>query len=241
MAPAVDGFFDPGLDALGVGEADDGADFGGFVGGIAGDQLRGDVDEFPEEGLKDAALDENALHRDARLAGVAKGCVRGAERRLRRDRASRRGRSGPRCRRARAATRLRPEWALRSQPTLAEPVKLTSLMRSSLLGEPGGVFVGEGEDGERFLGPTGFEDDFAESQGGEGGLRGGLEEDGAAGGDGGRELVGDEHEREVERGDGQDGADGEALHKAPAAFVALGEIEGDGSRRRGGRLLRRRF
>ena len=37
-------------------------------------------------------------------------------------------------------------------------------------------------------------------------------------------LVGDQVEGEVEGGDGQDGADGEALDETPAAFVALGEV-----------------
>ena len=40
--------------------------------------------------------------------------------------------------------------------------------------------------------------------------------------------MGDEVEREVEGRDGEDGADGKALHEAPAIFVAFGEIERDG-------------
>ena len=60
-------------------EANQRADLGGFVGGIAGDQFGGDVDELPEERLEDAAFDEDALHADAGLAGVAEGGVGGAE------------------------------------------------------------------------------------------------------------------------------------------------------------------
>ena len=85
-----------------------------------------------------------------------------------------------------------------------------------------------GEDGESLFGPAGFEDDFAERQRGERCLRRGLEDDRAAGGEGGRNLVRDQVEREVERRDGQDGADGKALDQSPAAFVAFGQVEGDG-------------
>ena len=46
-----------------------------------------------------------------------------------------------------------------------------------LFREPGSVGIRERQHGESFFGPAGFEDDFAERQSGEGGLRGGLEDD----------------------------------------------------------------
>ena len=79
LGAAFDSFFDPGFDAFGFAEADERADFSGFVGGVAGNELGGDVDEFPEERLEDAALDKDALHADAGLAGEAEGGVSGAE------------------------------------------------------------------------------------------------------------------------------------------------------------------
>ena len=85
-----------------------------------------------------------------------------------------------------------------------------------------------GEDGERFLRPSGFENDFAQRERGEGGLRRGLEDERAAGGDGRRNFVRDEIERKVEGRDGEDGADGKALDQSPAAFVAFGQVERNG-------------
>ena len=80
LGAAGDGFLDPGFDAFGFAGADERTDFRGFVGWIAGDQFGGDFDELPEKGLEDTALDKDALHADAGLAGVAEGGMGGAQR-----------------------------------------------------------------------------------------------------------------------------------------------------------------
>ncbi len=176
LGAAFDGFLDPGFDALGFAEADEGADFGGFVGRVAGDQLGGDVDELPEERLEDAALDEDALHADAGLAGVAEGGVGGAE--------SGFVEVGPV-----AVDDERGVAAEFEQDALAAGVgfelpadfggagEADELDAVFFFGEPGGVGVGEGEDGEGLFGPAGLENDFAERERGEGRLRRGLEDD----------------------------------------------------------------
>ena len=204
-----------------------GTDFGSLVGGIAGDELGGDVDQFPEEGLEDAAFDEDALHADAGLTGKAEGGVCGAESRL--------VEVGPVAVNDEGGVAAEfEEDALAAGVSFELPADFGGAGEADELdaifffGEPGGVGVGEGEDGEGFFGPAGLENEFAEGERCEGGLRSGLEDDGAAGGEGGRDLVGYEVEREVERRDGEDGADGETLDESPAIFVAFGEVERDG-------------
>jgi hypothetical protein len=96
------------------------------------------------------------------------------------------------------------------------------------LGEPRGVGVGEGEDGEGFFGPSGLEDDFAEGERGERRLRRGLKDERATGGKGGRNFMSDEVQGKIEGSDGKDWADGKTLHNAPAIFVALGKVERNG-------------
>src|SRR3974390_2713657 len=66
LGPAFDCFLDPAFHAVGFGSGDERA----YVFGVS--------DKLPQVGLENAALDENALHADARLAGMAEGSMRGA-------------------------------------------------------------------------------------------------------------------------------------------------------------------
>jgi hypothetical protein len=221
------GFLDPGLDALGITRSDKRADLGGFVGGVAGDEFACDFDELPEEGLEDATLNEDALHADAGLAGEAEGSVRDADCGF--------VEVGPIAvdDESSVAAQLEQD-ALAAGAGFEIPADLGGAGEADeldavlLLGEPRGVGVGEGEDGEGFFGPSGLENDFAEGEGGEWRLRRGLEDERAACGEGGRNLVGDEVQGKIKGSDGEDRADGKALHNAPAIFVALGEIEWNG-------------
>ena len=89
-----------------------------------------------------------------------------------------------------------------------------------------GLRAGHGQDGDGAVGETGFAGELGQAEGGERGLAGGLDDDAVAGGEGGAELVGGQQQREVERGDTQDRADGEALHPAGAVHAGGDGIQG---------------
>ena len=204
-----------------------GADLGGFVGRIAGDEFGGDVDEFPNERLEDAAFDEDALHADAGLAGVAEGGVGGANCGF--------VEVGPvavndeSC----VAAKFKQD-ALAAGVSFDVPADFGGAGETHefdavfFFGEPRGVGVGEGEDGESLFGPSGFENDFPEGERGERGLRRGFEDERTACGERRSNFVGDEVQRKIEGRDGEDWSDGKALDDAPAIFVAFGEVERDG-------------
>ena len=115
-----------------------------------------------------------------------------------------------RCHRAPStcAGRARAACASRSLPTAVEPVKdslrITPLssISGTICGRPAG-----GQDAEHPVRQAGFAEQLCERQGGERGLRGGLEDADAPGGDRGRELAGAHGQREVPRDDQQAGTD----------------------------------
>ena len=82
--------------------------------------------------------------------------------------------------------------------------------------EPLGRRAGDREDGVRVLRPAGLEDDLPERERRERRLRSGLLDDGGAHGDRRGHLVRREVERKVERRDGEDRSQRDALHDAPA-------------------------
>ncbi len=93
-----------------------------------------------------------------------------------------------------------------------------------VLGDGGaGGFAVAGDDVEDAFGETGFEGEFTDAESGEGGLLGGFEDDGAAGGEGGSEFPGLHEDGEVPWDDLADDADGFV-----AGVAEEGAVDGDG-------------
>ena len=83
------------------------------------------------------------------------------------------------------------------------------LVDERMRGERGsGAFAESGEDVDDALGEAGFVDELGEAEAGHRGLLGELEDDGAAGGEGGAELPGGHQQGEVPRDDLGGDADG---------------------------------
>ena len=57
LCAALDGLPDPSFNTIDLGNPDERAYFGCFIGGIAGDQMGGVLDDLPQKGLKDGALE----------------------------------------------------------------------------------------------------------------------------------------------------------------------------------------
>ena len=117
---------------------------------------------------------------------------------------------------------------LNSQPTLAEPVKLTSLMRSSFSASQAVSALESGRTARASSGQPALRMTSPSASAVKGVCGAGLRMSGQPAASAGASLVGNEIERKVEGRDGEDGADGKALHEAPAIFVAFGEVERDG-------------
>ena len=104
-------------------------------------------------------------------------------------------------------TRFRGARSRMPQPTRAEPVNVISLTRSSSTSTSPISADGPDEDVEPARRQARLVLELGEEQRRERRLRGGLEDDGAAGRERGGDLVRDEVEREVERADRADDAD----------------------------------
>ena len=87
-------------------------------------------------------------------------------------------------------------------------------------------FVRTGQHADGAARPAGLDRYLAQTKGGERRLRRGLDDDGVAGSDGGRELVRHQVQREVEWRDAENGADGKAADQTGAVIVARGPVEG---------------
>ena len=83
--------------------------------------------------------------------------------------------------------------------------------------EKAGVFVGERQHVEAAVGPSRLLHALGEKQRAERRLGRGLQHHGATGGDGGGDFVGDEVDGEIKGRDAGDGAEGKAAHDAPAS------------------------
>ena len=79
-----------------------------------------------------------------------------------------------------------------------------------------GIFVGEREHIEAAVGPSGLLHAFGEKKRAERRLRRGLQDDGASGGNGGSDFVGDQIDGEIERRDAGDRTDGESGARCPS-------------------------
>ena len=93
------------------------------------------------------------------------------------------------------------------RPTSGLPVKAI-LSTSGMLDEGGAGLAEAGDDVDDAVRDAGFEGELADAQRGERRLLGGLEDDGAAAGEGGRQLPAGHHDREVPGDDLADDADG---------------------------------
>ncbi len=82
--------------------------------------------------------------------------------------------------------------------------------------EQAGIFVGEREDVEAAIGPSGLLHALGEKQRAERRLRGGLEDHGASGGDGRSNFVRDQVDREIKWSDAGDGAEWENGARCPS-------------------------
>ena len=89
-----------------------------------------------------------------------------------------------------------------------------------VLDEGGHAVVGHRQDAPGAGGQLGLGEQLAEDQRGQRGGRGRLEDDRGAGGEGRGDLVGAQVEREVEGGDAEDGALGEAAGQGEPALAA---------------------
>ncbi len=112
------------------------------------------------------------------------------------------------------------------QPTDGDPVNVRSLNRSSAtIRSP--ELAGHGQDAHGTRRHAGRFHDLRHGQHGERVFRGRLEHDRVTAGDGRRELVGGEVEREVERRDASDRADREAAGDADAVLRGGHQVERD--------------
>ena len=126
-----------------------------------------------------------------------------------------------------STTGFLPARSFMRQPTAGEPVKESSLKRSSCDQSVTQLAI-HGQDRHGPVGQPGLVDDLRHDQHRERVARRRLEHDGAARGDGRRDLVGREVEREVEGADARDRPDGEATRERVAAGVRRGDVEGHG-------------
>ena len=117
-------------------------------------------------------------------------------------------------------------------PTPVEPVKVSFRSRgSAMIGAETLPDWRRGDDVDHAVGQAGLDQHGGQSQCGQRGLRGGLDHDGAAGGQRGADLAGAHGEREVPRGDRVDRADGLLHGQQPGAAgggdgVAAGDPDG---------------
>ena len=110
------------------------------------------------------------------------------------------------------------------QPTAPEPVKVISFTRSSSTSTSPIADDGADDDVEPARGQARLVLELGQQQRRERRLRGGLEHDRAAGGERGRDLVGDEVEREVERRDRADDTDRAAQRERELALAGLRRV-----------------
>ena len=125
-------------------------------------------------------------------------------------------------------TRLRPECAFSSHPTLADPVKVTSLMRSSFSASHAVSAFDKGRTASASCGHPAFRITSPSASAVNGVCGAGLRRMGQPAAIAGATLCATRFSGKLKRRDGQDGADGKALHQSPAAFVAFREIQRNG-------------
>ena len=172
--------FDPGGGADGVAVADEGADVGGFVERIAGLQFLHEVDEEVGELSVDRVLDQNALHGNAGLAGVAEAAGDAAFGGV--------GEVGVAVDDDGGVAAEFEDDFLFSGAALDVPADGHAAGEADELDavvgdEEAGVFVGERKHVESAIGPAGLLHAFGEKQRAERSLGRGLQDHGASGGD----------------------------------------------------------
>src|SRR5690606_9233082 len=204
---------------------------------VACDELPSLLDEAIAEGLVDVLMDDDALNADAALTGLIERAEDDAlhgivEIPVAVDDDGR------------GATRLEedpllPRSALEVPADggrAGEAEELQALIRREEIG----AIPPAGEDRKGAFGEIGLREHLADDERAERSAARGLEHEGAADRDRGRDLVRGEVEREVERRDERAGSDRDALPESPVAAGARGDVEGqhlavhtDGLARRG--------
>ena len=199
---------------IGVALADERADVGGFVERIAGLQFLDAFDEEVGEFSVDGVLDQDALDRDAGLAGVAEASGDAAVGGVGEVGVAVDDYGG-------VASEFEDDFLL---PGAAFDVPADGYAAGeadeldAVVGdEKTGVFVGEREDVEAAVGPSRLLHALRQKQRAERRLRRGLQDHGASGGDGRSNFVGDEIDREIKWSDAGDGTERETADDAPAS------------------------
>jgi hypothetical protein len=209
----ADCFFDP-VGADGVAFPDQRADVGGLIERIAGLQLLHAFDEQVGELSVDRMLDQNALHGNAGLAGVAEASGDAALGGV--------GEVGVAVDDdGRVAAEFENDFlfsgAALDVPADGDAAGEADELDAVVGDEQAGVFVGEREHVEAAIGPARLLYALGEKQRAERSLGRGLQNHGAAGSDGRSNFVGHEIDGEIKRRDAGDGAERETADDAPAA------------------------
>src|SRR5579872_1881266 len=167
-------------------------------------------------------LDQNALNGDTGLAGIAEGAGDAAFGGVKEVGITVYDGSG-------VATEFQDDFLFSGSafdvPADGDTAGETDEFDAVVSDEEAGVVVGEWEDIEAAIGPTGLLDAFRQKQRTEGSLGGGLEDHGAAGSDGGGYFVRNQIQGEIEGGDTGNGSKWKALDHTPAVGGGLLPVE----------------
>jgi hypothetical protein len=174
--------------------------------------------EFPVDGV----LDQNALHGNAGLSGVGKASCNAAV--------------GGVCEigiavndDARIAAQFENDFFLPrvvlDGPTDSGAAGETDELDALIGDQQSGIFVREQKRIESAIGPSRLLNHFRQQQRGERRLRRGLEHHGTAGGNGRRDFVGDQIQREIKRRDAGDGTERKPFDDAPTPGSRLLPIQ----------------